>query len=255
MGVGVDANASPPGEIVPVSITPNLQDYRVVASYPHDHEAWTQGLFWHNGSLYEGTGQEGKSAIREVNLTTGGIKRETRMGDEYFGEGIALVGNRIYQLTWQNKKGFIYDLNTFKQVGEFSYQHEGWGLTYNGTHLILSDGTATLRFLNPSTMAVVKTLVVRNNGSPVDSLNELEMVKGELWANIWTQDSIARIDPNTGTVNGWVVLKGLLPESERNRYGYIDVLNGIAYDPEGDRLFVTGKLWPRLYEIKLVPVE
>jgi glutamine cyclotransferase len=217
MGVGVDANASPPGEIVPVSITPNLQDYRVVASYPHDHEAWTQGLFWHNGSLYEGTGQEGKSAIREVNLTTGGIKRETRMGDEYFGEGIALVGNRIYQLTWQNKKGFIYDLNTFKQVGEFSYQHEGWGLTYNGTHLILSDGTATLRFLNPSTMAVVKTLVVRNNGSPVDSLNELEMVKGELWANIWTQDSIARIDPNTGTVNGWVVLKGLLPESERNR--------------------------------------
>jgi glutamine cyclotransferase len=252
--IGGDASART-RDVVAVAIPPAQQAYRVVASYPHDPEAWTQGLFWHNGSLYEGTGQTGRSSLREVDLTTGNVKRKVDLAEQYFGEGIALVGNQIFQLTWQDKKGFIYDLNTFKQVGEFSYAYEGWGLTYDGTHLILSDGTATLRFINPRTLAVVKTLEVKENGQPVDSLNELEMMKGELLANIWTEDSIARIDPATGSVNGWIVLKGLLPDSERNRYQEVDVLNGIAYDSVTDRLWVTGKRWPRLYEIKLVPHE
>ena len=252
--IGGDANARTTDDVTPVSIIPKQQDYQVVASYPHDPEAWTQGLFWNNGSMYECTGQTGKSTVREVNVTTGEVKRQTQLPVQVFGEGCVLVGDKIYMLTWQDKKGYVFDRATFRQIREWSYDHEGWGLTYDGTHLVLSDGTELLRFLNPQTLAVEKTLTVMENGEPVDSLNELEMYKGELLANIWTEDSIARIDPKSGEVRGWIVLKGLLSESERNRYS-VDVLNGIAYDEQGDRLFVTGKLWPKLYHIKLVPHE
>ncbi len=254
-GAGVDASAHTPGVVVPVSITPRQQDYQVVASYPHDPSSWTQGLFFHKGSLIECTGRKDSSYVREVEITTGKAKREYKMPKEYFGEGCQLVGDRLFQLTWTDHKGFVYNFADFSKVGEWTYDHEGWGLTYDGTNLILSDGSATLRFLNPRTYAVVKTVEVKDNGVPIDNLNELEMVKGELFANIWQQDSIARINPATGNVNGWLVLKGLLPDSERNRYPYIDVLNGIAYDPVADRLWVTGKLWPKLYEIKLIPHE
>jgi glutamine cyclotransferase len=246
---------TPNNNVVAVAIPPRQQDYRVVNTYPHDPEAWTQGLFFHNGSLYECTGQEGHSTVREVEITTGTVKRQAKMSDEYFGEGCVLIGDHLYQLTWQNKKGFIYDRATFNKLSEWTYTHEGWGLTYDGTNLILSDGTSSLRFINPRTLAVIRTVEVKDNGVAIDNLNELEMYKGELLANIWLQDSIARIDPATGTVNGWIVLKGLLPDSERNRYDSVDVLNGIAYDSTGDRLFVTGKRWPKLYEIKLVPHE
>jgi glutaminyl-peptide cyclotransferase len=253
-GMNGDASARTTSDVTPVSITPREQDFKIVATYPHDPAAWTQGLFVNKGSLIECTGQEGKSYIREVEITTGNVKRFHKMPDEFFGEGCVLVGDKLFQLTWQNHKGFVYNFSDFSKVGEWSYPHEGWGLTYDGTNLILSDGSATLRFLNPRTYAVVKTIEVTDNGVPVRNLNELEMVKGELFANIWMQDSIARINPTTGNVGGWIVLKGLLSDSDANRY-QSDVLNGIAYDAATDRLFVTGKHWPKLFEIKLVPHE
>jgi glutaminyl-peptide cyclotransferase len=253
-GTNGDASARTTSNVTPVSITPREQDFKIVATYPHDPLAWTQGLFINKGSMIECTGQEGKSFVREVEINTGTVRRQMKMPEEYFGEGCVLVGDRLFQLTWQNHKGFVYNFGDFSKVGEWSYTHEGWGLTYDGTNLILSDGTSTLRFLNPRTYAVIKTVEVKDNGVAIDNLNELEMVKGELFANIWMQDSIARINPATGDVNGWIVLKGLLSESEKNRY-QSDVLNGIAYDEATDRLFVTGKHWPKLFEIKLVPHE
>ena len=220
--------------------------YEVVRSYPHDPDAFTQGLVFADGILYEGTGQNGKSTLRQVRLENGEVLKLHKLEDRYFGEGIALVGNSIVQLTWQSQVGFVYDKNTFQRTKTFTYTGEGWGLTYDGARLIMSDGTASLRFLDPVTLKETGRLLVRDGARPVLHLNELEIVKGEIFANVWTTDRIARISPKTGMVTGWIDLTGILSP----RTG-TDVLNGIAYDAAKDRLFVTGKLWPRLFEIRL----
>ena len=223
--------------------------YKVVRSYPHDREAYTQGLLYLNGVLYEGTGLKGQSNIRKVKLETGEVLQIRRIDDQYFGEGIAIVGNSLFQLTWQSEVGFVYDLATFEPRRTFKYTGEGWGLTYDGKRLIMSDGTPELRFLDPGTLREIGRLTVRDGGMPVDELNELEVVKDEIYANVYQTHRIARISPKTGRVTGWIDLSGLL--SPREAAG-VDVLNGIAYDAAKDRLFVTGKLWPKLFEIQLV---
>ena len=219
----------------------------VVRSYPHDPEAFTQGLVLIDGVLYESTGMHGRSGIRKVRLETGEVLKVQKLEERYFGEGIAVVGNAIVQLTWQSGVGFVYDRSTFQRTKTFTYQGEGWGLAYDGTRLIMSDGTATLRFLDPATLKQTGRLEVRDGGRPVQGLNELEVVKGEIFANVWTTDRIARISPTTGSVTGWLDLSGLLDAREAQG---VDVLNGIAYDAAKDRLFVTGKLWPKLFEIR-----
>jgi glutaminyl-peptide cyclotransferase len=226
--------------------------YRIVKIYPHDRGAFTQGLVFHDGTLYEGTGMNGESAIRQVNLENGAVLRQRKIDARYFGEGIAIWKNRLIQLTWQAKLGFVYDLATFEQQRTFSYTGEGWGLTQDGTHLIMSDGTSTLRFLDPETLRPVRTLQVKDGNRPVEELNELEVVNGEILANVWRTERIARISPASGQVTGWIDLTGLL--DPRDRPG-TDVMNGIAWDAAGKRLFVTGKRWPKLFEIAIVPPE
>jgi glutamine cyclotransferase len=222
--------------------------YQVVRSYPHDRSAFTQGLFYRDGVLYEGTGLNGRSGIRKVRLETGEVLKVQPLSAQYFGEGITEWKGRIVQLTWQAQIGFVYDLNTFEQQRTFTYQGEGWGLTHDTTRIIMSDGSADLRFWDPVTLKETGRLTVRDQNGPVKELNELEYVKGEIYANVWQTDRIARISPKDGHVVGWIDLHGLLTPTER---AGTDVLNGIAYDAAGDRLFVTGKLWPRLFEIKL----
>lgn len=222
--------------------------YTIVRSYPHDPGAFTQGLVYRDGFLYEGTGLNGRSSIRKVRLETGEVLQVKKLEPHYFGEGIALASNALVQLTWQSGIGFVYDEKTFERTGTFSYKGEGWGLTNDGTHLIMSDGSAQLRFLDPKTFREVRRLTVREGGQPVLQLNELEYIRGEIFANIWQSDRIARISPKTGQVTAWVDLRGLLAPSES---AGVDVLNGIAYDAAGDRLFVTGKLWPRLFHIRV----
>ena len=223
--------------------------YRVVRSYPHDRQAYTQGLVFHDDALYEGTGLNGQSSIRKVRLETGEVLQVRPLDEKYFGEGIAIVGKDLIQLTWQTEVGFVYDLATFNSRRTFTYAGEGWGLTYDGKRLIMSDGSPTLRFLDPATLKQTGRLIVRDRGMPVEDLNELEVVKGEILANVYQTERIARISPKTGQVTGWIDLRGLL--SARDAAG-VDVLNGIAYDAAKDRLFVTGKLWPRLFEIQIV---
>ena len=223
--------------------------YRVVRSYPHDRQAYTQGLVFHDGVLYEGTGLNGQSSIRKVRLETGEVLQIRPLDRKYFGEGIAIVGKDLFQLTWQTEIGFVYDLATFDSRRTFSYAGEGWGLTYDGKRLIMSDGSPTLRFLDPATLKETGRLTVRDRGVPVEDLNELEVVRGEILANVYQAKRIARISPKTGQVTAWIDLGGLL--SSRDAAG-ADVLNGIAYDAAKDRLFVTGKLWPRLFEIQIV---
>jgi glutamine cyclotransferase len=222
----------------------------VVQAYPHDPDAFTQGLVYHAGFLYEGTGLRGRSSLRRVTLETGQVIDTVTLEDQYFGEGIAILGDRLYQLTWQSNVGFIYDWQRLEQVGDFTYRTEGWGLTHDGTLLIMSDGTSNLYFLDPDTMHRVRQVTVRDGSGPVSRLNELEYVQGEIYANIWQQDWIVRIDPDDGTVLGWIDLSGLLSDEDRQQG--VDVLNGIAYDVGGNRLFVTGKLWPKLFEIVIV---
>ena len=226
--------------------------YRVVNVYPHDANAFTQGLTWDRGELFESTGLQGRSSLRRVDLATGAVLQRVDFPSEYFGEGIAVLGDRIFMLTWQNRKGFVFDRNTFACLQEFSYTSEGWGLTTDGTRLIMSDGTALLRFLDPVTLAQTGSVQVLERGQPVRRLNELEYIHGEVYANVWMTDSVVRINPDTGDVLGWIHLAGLLTPQERAQ---TDVLNGIAYDAEGDRLFVTGKLWPKLFEIELLEAE
>lgn len=225
--------------------------YKVVRSYPHDPDAFTQGLFFLNGFLYESTGLEGRSSVRKVRLETGEVLQKTNLPPELFGEGITFWENRLIGVTWTTQLGFELNLQSFAFEKRFSYTGEGWGLARSERELIMSDGTPELRFLNPLTLKETRRIRVTAAGKPVPQLNELEWVKGEIYANVWQTDLIARIDPKNGQVVGWIKLDGLLPAAERAA-GHADVLNGIAYDAAGDRLFVTGKLWPRLYEIKLV---
>ena len=224
--------------------------YRVVRSYPHDPAAFTQGLVYDDGVLYEGTGLKGQSTIRRVRLETGEVLQVQKLEPQYFGEGIALWSGSLIQLTWQSEIGFVYDRSSFQRTRTFTYTGEGWGLTQDGTRLVMSDGSAALRFLDPKTFREVGRITVRDAGQPVSRLNELEYVRGEILANVWDTQRIARISPGTGVVTGWIDLRGLLTPAE---LAAVDVLNGIAYDAARDRLFVTGKLWPRLFHIELVP--
>ncbi len=229
---------------------PKQYTYKVVKSYTHDTQAYTQGLFYHNGALYESTGQYGQSSLRKVTLSSGGIEQISRMPRNLFAEGACLLNNKIYQLTWQEQRCLVYDLNSFRQTGSFGYSTEGWGLTTDGKLLIMSDGSSTLYFRDPESFAELRRVKVRNNGKEIPYLNELEYINGEIWANIYTTDLIVRINPADGKVTGVIDLQHLLPRSLHS--AQTDVLNGIAYDKAGNRIFVTGKNWPKLYEITLV---
>ncbi|MFZ5798893.1 MAG: glutaminyl-peptide cyclotransferase [Thermodesulfobacteriota bacterium] len=225
--------------------------YRVLNSYPHDGGAFTQGLVMADGVLYEGTGLHGRSSLRRVDLESGTVLQSRALPRQFFGEGVAVLGNRIIQLTWRSGFGFVYDRDTFALLRTFTYPAEGWGLTTDGRHLIASDGSAILRFLDPETFAEVRRLTVVDQDGPVTRLNELEYVAGSIYANVWQTDRIAVIDAASGRVTAWLDLRDLLPPEERTRP--VDVLNGIAYDASNGRLYVTGKLWPRLYQIEPVP--
>ncbi len=227
--------------------------YEVVNAYPHDRNAFTQGLVFEDGVLYEGTGRQGYSTLRKVDLASGDVLQIRQLPDRFFGEGITIFDERIIQLTWQSGVGFAYDQNNLELLEEFHYPTEGWGITHDGERLIMSDGTSTLRFWNPETFEEIGRIEVRDEDGPVTRLNELEYVQGEIYANVWQTDRIARIAPDTGDVISWIDLAGLLSAADRSEP--VDVLNGIAYDAENDRLFVTGKLWPRLFEIELIPLE
>jgi glutaminyl-peptide cyclotransferase len=227
-----------------------IYDYEIVHTYPHDTHAFTEGLFYLNGDLYESTGLDGQSSIRRERLETGEVLQRIDIPDNYFGEGIVSWGNRLVQLTWQSQVGFVYDLASFKRQKQFSYAGEGWGLTRNGRWIIMSDGTAQLRLLNPQTLAEAGRIPVTLDGRALGNLNELEWVRGEIYANIWQTNWIARIDPATGHVVGMIDLRGILPSAQFVP-GQTDVLNGIAYDARRDRLFVTGKDWPTLFQIRL----
>jgi glutamine cyclotransferase len=229
---------------------PERNGYRVITAYPHDKTAFTQGLFYEKGILYEGTGQETGSTLRQVELTTGKILRQHNLEPPLFGEGITLYNDLIFQVTWQNKVGFVYDKSTFNLVNKIYYQTEGWGLTTVDDKIVMSDGSNILYFIEPKMFTVDYRIEVYDNEKKFDNLNELEFINGEIWANIWMTDLIARIDPATGKVLAYIDLKGILPDSEKNNPDS-DVLNGIAFDKELKRIFVTGKNWPRLFEIRI----
>ena len=235
----------------PVNATPVNYTYDVVNEYPHDQNAFTQGLVMEEGVLYESTGLYGGSTLRRVDLETGNVLQSYALSNEFFGEGITVFGDRIIQLTWQNQKGFVYDKNSFDLLQEFSYNTEGWGITTDGNQLIMSDGTANLYFLDPETFEKTGQVEVNDNGT-VTNLNELEYINGEVYTNIWQTDKIAIINPHTGQVTGWIDLTGIYTQENNDPNS---VLNGIAYDAEGDRLFVTGKLWSQLFEIKLLALK
>jgi glutaminyl-peptide cyclotransferase len=224
--------------------------YRVVHVYPHDPQAFTQGLIYLDGVLYESTGEYGESSVRKVNLETGKVLQIVPVSAQYFGEGLTDWKNSLIQLTWKTGIGFVYDRATFNRKSTFVYGGEGWGLTHDATRLIQSDGSSTLRFIDPGTLRQIGSLPVTDGGALVDQLNELEYIKGEIYANVWQTDRIAVISPKTGVVLRWIDLTALLPDASRT--GHEDVLNGIAYDAAKDRIFVTGKLWPKLFEIQVV---
>lgn len=244
LACGAGEKEPPASEKIPV------YTFKIVKVYPHDKEAFTQGLMYADGVIYEGTGQRGESSIRKVSLETGEVIQKRDLPAELFGEGITLVDDHLIQLTWTSQVGFVYDKNSLQQVAQFRYLTEGWGLTYDGKRLIMSDGTATLQMLDPKTYEYTGYIAVKAGRTPVEHLNELEFVDGEIFANVWPGNRIARIDPETGSVVGWIDGSGLLaPEDYRDT---VDVLNGIAWDARSKRLFVTGKLWPKLFEVELV---
>ena len=222
--------------------------YKILKTYPHNTTAFTEGLVFENGVLYESTGQYGSSSLRQVNLENGAVQKEIFLPSQYFAEGLTVVDGSLIQLTWQDNIGFIYDKETFGLLGNFSYDTEGWGLTYNGNELIMSDGSSNLYFLNPITFQKVGELSVHDGNTSITNINELEYVNGDVYANIWLEQKIAIINPQTGTVKGWIDLTGIFQSSNID-----DVLNGIAYDSATGRLFVTGKDWPNLYQITITP--
>jgi len=226
-----------------------MYGYQIQHVYPHDRGAFTQGLQYVDGALYEGTGLNGHSSIRKVALETGKVLQKRDISAEYFGEGITVWKNDLIELTWRTHVAFVYDRATFQPKKQFSYPGEGWGLTHDGTNLIMSDGSDQLRVLDPVTFRERRRIRVTAAGAPLRDLNELEVVKGEIFANVWQTDYIARIAPDTGTVVGYIDLRGLLSPAER---ASTDVLNGIAYDAARDRLFITGKLWPKLFEVQII---
>ncbi len=228
-----------------------IYTYEIVKRYPHDPSAFTEGLVYDHGQLYESSGQYGKSDVRRVALNTGRVLEKKVLAQDVFAEGLTLMNGKLYQLTWKNEKGFVWQLPGFKASGEFKYSGEGWGLTHDGENFIQSDGSASLSFYNPKDYSNVRRILVfSTEGGLVRNLNELEWVDGEIWANIWLSDQIARINPKNGVVNAWIDLSGLRPNNLMNNSDA--VLNGIAYDAKTKRIFVTGKYWPYLYEIKLV---
>ena len=247
-GGASNAEAQQPEQMTTSSRVPTYT-YEVVKSYPHDKGAFTQGLVFYQGALYESTGINGSSSLRRVELETGKVLKKIEVPTQFFAEGLALFNGRLYQLTWQTQRGFVYDLNSFDKLREFSYAGEGWGLTRDANSLIMSDGSSRIRFLDPETFEVRSLITVQDNGRDVLQINELEYVKGEIYANVWMTDRIARIDPQSGKVKAWIDLSGLLQQEARQ--DPMAVLNGIAYDESSDRLFVTGKYWPKLFEIKL----
>jgi glutamine cyclotransferase len=255
-------NAKPGPSPTPAKSGPApVYGYEVVKAYPHDPNAFTEGLFFHNGFLYESTGQEGKSSLKKVEIETGKTVQKWDLPKDDFGEGIALLNDKIYMLTWKGGLGRVFDAETFKLLKEFSYQGDGWGMTTDGTHLILDQSTHVLKFMDPETFKTVKTVpVMQENGKPLMQINELEWIKGEIWANIWHSEEkdilgkpnyIARIDPSSGKILGWIDLAGISPADQESSSQKENTLNGIAYDAANDRIFVTGKNWKKLYEIKI----
>jgi glutamine cyclotransferase len=224
--------------------------YFIVGSIPHDHNAFTQGLVYDAGYIYESTGRRGHSTLRKVDIKDGAVLKQSKLADHFFGEGLTIFNNRIIQVTWQQYTGFVYDKESLIKTEEFYYNTEGWGLTHDGRFLIMSDGSEKLYYLHPETYALEKQIAVCENSEPVSNLNELEFVRGQIYANIFGTNRIARIDPLSETISGWIDLSGLYELLEQNYP--VDVLNGIAYDAENDRLFVTGKLWPKIFQIKLI---
>jgi glutaminyl-peptide cyclotransferase len=238
------------GQCLAAQAAPPVYGYKVVKAYPHDPEAYTQGLIYRDTFLYESTGRNGHSTLRKVKLETGEVLQQERLDPKYFAEGLTDWNGRLIQLTWRSNLGFVYDATTFRLERTFLYMGEGWGLTHDGKRLIMSDGSDTLRFLDAVTFQERGRLSVTDGRLPVGNLNELEFVGGEIYANVWHTDRIARISPESGRIVGWIDLTGLLPKVYQLEPEA--VLNGIAYDAAGDRLFVTGKLWPKLFEITLV---
>ncbi|MEP7272981.1 MAG: glutaminyl-peptide cyclotransferase, partial [Acidobacteriota bacterium] len=258
IGLSYRASEAPVGESdasqVPAGNAPPARhpvySYEVINSWPHDPQAFTQGLVYHQGFLYESTGLNGRSSLRKVALETGQVLTRIDIASEYFAEGLAIFNERAIQLTWQHQTAFVYQLANFQPIQTFSYTGEGWGLTHDGQSLIMSDGTRFIRFLDPQSFQVRRTIEVKDGTTAVTQLNELEYIDGEIFANIWLTDKIVRISPVSGKVNSTIDLKGLLSAADRAQGA--DVLNGIAFDADGRRLFVTGKLWPKLFEIKLI---
>ncbi len=242
-----NAGASNKEERVPV------YSYRVVRTFPHDRNAFTQGLVFDRGILYEGTGLHGRSEVRKLDLQSGRILTTNVLPPKYFGEGITVYKDRLIQLTWRSHTGFVYDTESFRRLKTFHYSTEGWGITHDGSSLIMSNGTSKLYYLDMETFEVTGSVFVRANGVPITELNELEYIKGEIYANVWKTDRIVRIAPGTGQVTGWIDLSGLL--TEKDLESPVDVLNGIAHDRNNDRLYVTGKWWPKLFEIELIPLK
>jgi glutamine cyclotransferase len=235
----------------PSGTKPVNYTYEIINMYPHDSNAFTQGLVIDEGVLYEGTGLTGESTLRRVDLETGHVLQVHALAEWFFGEGITVFGDEIIQLTWQKGEGFVYDKNSFNILQHFSYTTQGWGITTDGTRLIMSDGSANLYFLDPETFEKTGQVEVHDNGT-VAELNELEYINGQIYANVWRTDKIVIIDPNSGQVTGWIDLTGIYNSETSNTN---NVLNGIAYDAEGDRLFVTGKRWSQLFQIKLIPAD
>lgn len=259
-------NNSPKPSATPIAVQTTGEiptyTYEIVNTYKHDPKAFTQGLVFHDGFLYESTGQHGESSLRKVRLEDGKVVKDRELDEDYFAEGMTILGGKIYQITWQENTAFVYDLNTFDPIGQFRYAGDGWGLTNDGTNLIRSDGSHQIHFHDPNTFRVVRTINVFNNfnNRPLVNINELEYVKGEIWANIWHSEDarilgkpnyIARINPQDGKVVGWIDLNGISPDDVARDPE--NTLNGIAYDAATDRIFVTGKQWRKLFEIKVKP--